>query len=293
MLLKPKRIKSMACHKDIPSAIQGLLRGNFGLKLPRFPISQSDNLKTDEKFEALHCSHVLMYADRRMNAYVWKDYLLMEDVVYRIKDNLKIDQVDDTQILNNLKDRIVNYRLISHYVCQQNKWIPDSIFVKYSDIKYIIKTKSDFELVADYESVYSGNLISNREAFSGKKALTNNGEQYLNLIKGLSIDCSGRVRLKLRFAIKSKGLNFPALVVSQKEKTNGSENEILTKTFLLNESNPDFVKSEKEGWYFYEFGFWFDKSVHLNSIQKIDVYLFENSAGQFYVDDLEIELREF
>ncbi len=293
MLIQPKRIKSMACHKDIPSAIQGLLLENFGLKLPRFPISQSDNLKTSEKFEALHCNHILMYADRRMNAFVWRDYLLMEDAVYKIRDNLKIDQIDDLEILNHLKDRILNYRLISQYVCQQNKWIPDSIFVKYSDINYILKSKSDFELVADYESVYAGNLISNSEAFSGKKALTNSEQQYLNLIKDLSLDCFGRVRLKLRFAIKSKGGSFPSLVISQKEITDQLENEILTKTFLLDESNPDFVKSEKEGWYFFEFGFWFDKSVHMNSKQKIDVYLFDNSARQFFVDDLEIELREF
>ncbi|MBK6525844.1 MAG: hypothetical protein IPG07_09990 [Crocinitomicaceae bacterium] len=228
-----------------------------------------------------------------MNAFVWRDYLLMEDVVYKIRDNLKIDQIDDLEILNHLKDRILNYRLISQYVCQQNKWIPDSIFVKYSDINYILKSKSDFELVADYESVYAGNLISNSDAFSGKKALTNSEQQYLNLIKDLSLDCFGRVRLKLRFAIKSKGGSFPSLVISQKEITDQLENEILTKTFLLNESNPDFVKSDKEGWYFFEFGFWFDKSVHMNSKQKIDVYLFDNSARQFFVDDLEIELRVF
>jgi phosphoglycerol transferase MdoB-like AlkP superfamily enzyme len=293
MLLMPKRIKSMGCHKDIPAALQGLLKENFGQILPHFAISQSDNLKTSEKFEAINCNHALMYADRRMNAFVWKDYLLMEDVLYRIKDKLKIEQVDEPQVLQNLKDRIDNYRLISQYVCGHNKWVPDSLISKCSEINYILKSKLDFELIGTYEALYSKNLISNNQAFSGKKSLTNNGERYLNLLKNLSLDCSGRVRLKMRFAIKTSGENFPSLVVVQKSVIDGLEDVIVSKTFLLTKSNPDFVKSEEEGWYDYELGFWFDKSSNLKSEQKIDVYLFDNSARQFFVDDLEIELREF
>jgi phosphoglycerol transferase MdoB-like AlkP superfamily enzyme len=293
MLLKPKRIKSMACHKDIPSAIQGLLKGNFGQNLPAFPISQSDNLKTDEKFETTNNNHILMFAERRMNAFVWKDYLLMEDVLYRIKDNLKIEQVDDEQILDNLKDRISNYRLISQYVCYQNKWIPDSFFENYTEINYIQKTKLDFEWFDSNESLYANNLITSGQAYSGNKSLTNSGQRYLNLLKNISLDGKDRVRLKMRFAIKSVDGNFPALIVTQKELVDGHENEITKKTFLLNESNPDFVKSEKEDWYYVELGFWFNKAENLNREQKVDVYLFENSGVQFFVDDLEIELREF
>lgn len=293
MLLESKRIKSIACQKDIPSALQGLLKENFGQKLPQFAISQSDNLNTAENFDATNCNHVLMYADRRMNAFVWEDYLWMEDVLYRIKDNLKIERVDEPRVLQKLKDKMANYRLMSQYVCDQNRWIPDSLFDKFTETYYILKSKIDFEAPANYESIYASQRITGNEAFSGKKSLTNHGKRYLNLLKNLVLNGTNRVRLKMKFAIKTAGEGFPSLSVTQKEIVDNLENEIKSKTFLLNETNSDFIKSEKEGWFYYEFGFWFDKSDDLNSKQKIDVYLFDNSASQFFVDDLEIELREF
>lgn len=293
MLIESKRIKSFGCHKDIPAALQGLLKENFGLNLPQFAISQSDNLNTAQQFSSANCNHVLMYADRRMNAYVWSDYVYMDDVVYRMKDNLKIEQVHDKLLLQDLKARVENYRLMSRYVCDQNKWIPDSVYQKFTKIRYLAKGKIDFELISNEDVFFPSRLITNEEFYSGKKSLTNLQDEYLNLLKQVLTDCTKRVRMKLRFAIKKSRSTFPSLVVYQNEIFENKEKERMSKTFLLNEGNSDLIKSAKEGWYIYEMGFWFDIPGRSASKQRIGAFLFDNTGGQFFVDDLEIELREF
>lgn len=294
MLIESNQSKAMACHKDVPSAIQALLKENFNLKMPTFSISQSDNLKVSDEFSTAGNNHVLMYADKRMNSYVWQNYLYMDELLFKINDNLKIERIEDKTLLEQFSSRIRNYRLISNYVCSQNKYLPDSIYTKFNKAIRLIKNATGFEKsVPGSAEVYDQNQISSDEFFSGKSSLTNNTSDYLTLIKGYPFQFSKRLRLTMKFYIKSSTNEFPAVVIFRNSIVADKETELEKKSFLLNDSHGNLTESEKSGWYYFECGYWFDFAENDSEDQKIGIFLFAQNHQQYFIDDLQIELQEF
>ena len=65
--------------------------------------------------------------------------------------------------------------------------------------------------------------------------------------------------------------------------------ELKDKVFYLNENSDYFKSTEKQGWNSVEVAYWIEKGKS----DTIDVYLFNAKKVSFFLDDIDIEIRNF
>lgn len=288
LLERSKTIKSVACQKDVPSALQALLKYNFNLNLPEFAISQSNNLDTLSKFSISGSNHVLMYADKRMNNYLFNDYFYSDGIVFKVTDGLKITRINDDNIRVELEDRLNNYKIISNYVCQENAYLPPTLYSAYINTQEVFHSTQNFENEDEYGSQnYNVVLKTEEVAFESHSSYTNNGGKYLELLKDEYFIYNKRIRADFNFKIKCPDGNFPSLIVVIKNNTGA---EIVKKVIVLND---DVIKQIGDnGWFKCKAFYWFD-SKDIGIKHTVGAYLFFDSNDKYYVDDVRISIKEY
>ncbi|MBN4072948.1 LTA synthase family protein [Crocinitomix catalasitica] len=287
MLKKSKTIKSVACHKDVPSAIQALLKSNFDVEMPSFSISQTNNLDSLTEYDVSNSNHVLMLADKRMNNYLWRNYFYTTDQIFDLKDGMKLNPIDNNKIETRLKKRLANYKILSHYCCLDNKYIPKSIYNSFVDHTAVLDAKTNFESMNDIKwmNVRSSNIDS-LHAFSGRKSLTNLKGKYLRLLDEFQISRKNVHRLMVKFKLYCSDNEFPSLNFYLSDSKRGANTTVV----FMNNEKGHFTETEKAGWFDFETAFWLEKYGKDYSVQ---LYLFKKNEKSYYLDDLEIEIKTF
>ena len=291
LLEKSKSIKSVACQKDVPSALQALLMNNFNLNLPEFSISQSNNLDTLTEFSISKSNHALMYADKRMNNYLFNDYFYSDGIVFKVSEGLKIERINNDSIRIELENRLNNYKIISNYTCQNNAYLPPSVYSEFINSITLFKRVQNFENEDEYASQnYNPLLKTNEEVFESNFAYTNKGGKYLNILEDQFFIYSKRVRTDFDFKIKCPQGNFPSLVIIIKTFKNNIEKVVAKKVILLNNSTVKAIGNN--GWYRCKAFYWLD-SKDTGVKHSLASYFFFNETDKYFIDDIEINMKEY
>ena len=280
LLIRSKNFKSVVCHKDVPSALQSLLKNKFNLELPSFSISQNNNLDTLEKL-SFNNEFVMMSTNKRLTNYVENDVLLSDNILFKIEDDLHIQKMDDQSRLSEFQSKLLRYKNNSNYVCKNNKLLPQSILDKYALSNYQLQYFNDFSITKLQH--FKADKFSNVSYYSEPKSIEIVDRKFISILSNQSLNLSNRVRVIIKFKIYSPSGYIPNLFIGS------SNNKSKDKVFYLNK-NSDYLKpTSKTGWKSVEVGYWIEKGEP----DVINSYLFNSEKVVLFLDDLEIQIRNF
>jgi phosphoglycerol transferase MdoB-like AlkP superfamily enzyme len=280
LLNRSKSMKSVVSQKDFPSALQALLKNKFKLKLPSFSISQSNKLDTlvDLSFDN---EFVMMSTNKRITNYVENDLLLSDNMLFKLGHNLSIESIEDENKLKDLQSKLMVYKSNSNYVCSKNRLVPQSIIEEYSPIVYQLQYVNDFNFMKS--GSFKKYEFTKSDYFSKPQAIEVKNNQYVQLLNDQVVDLSTRVRVVVKFKMYSPTGYIPNLVIAT------GNNELKDKVFYLSGNSDYFESTEKEGWNSVEVAYWIEKG----KTDSIDVYLFNAKKVSLFLDDIDIEIRNF
>jgi len=280
LLSRSKSIKSVISQKDVPSGLQALLKNTFNLNLPTFSISQNNGLDTLENLGFRGDDFVMMYTNKRLTNYVEKDILLSDNMMFKIGENLSIEKFDNDEKLKDLQSKLLSYNLHSKYACFNNKVLPTSVLEQFTSITYQLKFFNDFTLTK--ANNFKTDSVSNTLYYSKPKSVKVS-RKFISLLIDQPVNLSNRVRVVIKFKLQSPSGELPQLIISHANK------KIKDKVFYLIMNNDYLKETPKEGWLNVEVGYWIEKGED----DTIGAYLFNADKETLYLDDLEIEIREF
>jgi uncharacterized sulfatase len=280
LLKRSKTIKSLISQKDIPSALQALLLNKFNVKLPSFSISQSNNLDT-LKTLSFNNDFVMMSTNKRITNYIKNDVLLSDNMLFKIGDNLSIHKLDNDVMLSSLQTKLLRYKNNAKYACDNNKVTPPVMINKYVPIHYQLQFYNQFTITKLKH--FKDDNFSNINFYSKPKSVEIRNKEYISLFSNDTISLVSRVRVVIKFKLFSPSGNYPQVVVSHENS------DISRKIFHLKEDGDYLKPTKKNGWYSVETAYWIEKG----EMDVISAYLFNSTKDVLFIDDLELEIRDF
>lgn len=124
MLKKPQRFQSVNTHNNIAPSIMNLLAKNFDL--PQEPSEvpwMGSVLDTAQHFRNVHSMPFMLW-DRDIDHYIYKDYFLSGDELFRITPQMTEVPVKNDSLRDHIRRLRENFKVINSYVCDSNKVYP-------------------------------------------------------------------------------------------------------------------------------------------------------------------------
>jgi lipoteichoic acid synthase len=162
MLKKPQKFLSVNSHNNIAPTITSLLLKNYSLPYhPKEVHWLADVMDTATTFRNIQ-SMPFMAWSREISDYIYKDYLLSGEELYKLTPNLLQVPVDNDSIKKHLARLRENFKMINYYVCENNKVYPNKqvalpgekeLLKEFNDpsAKLIYSKSSDTSLTADFK----------------------------------------------------------------------------------------------------------------------------------------------
>lgn len=124
MLKHPVRFEALNTHNNIAPSILALLEHNYHLEhTPSEVPWVADVLDTCRSFRSQLNSPLMLYS-REIDDYIYKDYLVDNDGLFKIKPNLVLEPVKNEELRTKILRIRENYKYINSYVCTKNKLCP-------------------------------------------------------------------------------------------------------------------------------------------------------------------------
>jgi len=169
--------------------------------------------------------------------------------------------------------------------------LPPSVYSEFINSITLFKRVQNFENEDEYASQnYNPLLKTNEEVFESNFAYTNKGGKYLNILEDQFFIYSKRVRTDFDFKIKCPQGNFPSLVIIIKTFKNNIEKVVAKKVILLNNSTVKAIGNN--GWYRCKAFYWLD-SKDTGVKHSLASYFFFNETDKYFIDDIEINMKEY
>jgi len=128
LIKKPVHFKSVVLHAQVSPTIINYLANNYNVKAPPYVSWMADDLDTCRMFRNRN-TYPFIYWNKEIIDLIHDDYYLNGEDLYKIEApslDLKLYKNDSVkQLMNQLLD---DYNLINHYVCFEDKIIPDSLY---------------------------------------------------------------------------------------------------------------------------------------------------------------------
>lgn len=125
MLKKGKSMKSVSSHFDVAPSVLTFLSNNFDINLPKNVSWMGDGIDTTSTFRNIHKIPLMRYKGR-INDFVYKDYMLSDGNLYKIKDDFNTYSIADGKVLDSVKSFLKDFKNINAYVTKNNKIIPET-----------------------------------------------------------------------------------------------------------------------------------------------------------------------
>lgn len=134
-IVKTKCFSSLVSHNDITPSMTALLRDNFNIKTPQHVHWVSDGLDTSSSFNC-NIKSYFMNANNKVNDYIYDNYFYNKDEkkLYLICDSLKVRNIDDNSVADEIEDfsntilyidrySYLNDRITRHPIISRNKYV--------------------------------------------------------------------------------------------------------------------------------------------------------------------------
>lgn len=172
MLKEPRKFYSVNSHNNLAPTITSMVLNNF--RMPYAPQEVhwlADVMDTCATFRNIQ-SMPFMAWSREINDYIYKDFFLSENKLYRLTPDLIEEPYTNDSIKNHVTRLLENFKIINSYVCNNNKIYPagqnalpgnKTLLLNYSDsLSKNIFTKSadtvlmpEFPIPEEYKYLYA------------------------------------------------------------------------------------------------------------------------------------------
>lgn len=124
MLKAPKKFYSINSHNNLAPTITALVLNNY--KLPYVPKEVhwlADVMDTSTAFRNIQ-SMPFMEWSREITDYIYKDYLISGDMLYKLTPDLLQVRAENDSVKHHMLNLLNNFKTINSYVCDNNKVFP-------------------------------------------------------------------------------------------------------------------------------------------------------------------------
>jgi hypothetical protein len=124
MLKAAHKFYSVNSHNNIAPTIMNLLQKNYHLdNVPSNVPWLGSVLDTATNFRNIHSMPFMLW-DRDIDQYIYKEYFLSGDQLFKLTPNLLQVPVKNDTLRDHIKQLRENFKIINDYVCEQNKVFP-------------------------------------------------------------------------------------------------------------------------------------------------------------------------
>lgn len=141
LIKKPREFTALSSHVDILPSILNLLKINYNIELPNQVPFIGKGLRLNPKNTLVQPISSFSLYNQFM---IYKDYYLFHDQLYRIKQNLNLEQINDPKKTALLKNKLLNYNKLCNYTIYKDKIIPEKDFEQHFNSTIYKKVKSTF-----------------------------------------------------------------------------------------------------------------------------------------------------
>jgi uncharacterized sulfatase len=127
-LNRPKRMHGVTSHFEITPTLLSLLENRFELKLPSKVAWKGYVMDTASVFQS-KISNPLMRNKNQLVDYISGEYLLADNQLYRLYDNMGLEPVTDVAMKEKLQSEFETYKNANRFATENNRIIPDSLAV--------------------------------------------------------------------------------------------------------------------------------------------------------------------
>lgn len=124
MLKEPVRFSSVSSHANISPTFYPFLSKNFNFKMPEKTHWLGKQIDFEQEFRNTHIIP-LMRTNREITDYISNEYLISEDVLYKLNKGLELELINNPELLDSLKQNLNNFVILNQYITQNNLLISD------------------------------------------------------------------------------------------------------------------------------------------------------------------------
>ncbi|OIP02587.1 MAG: hypothetical protein AUJ98_00590 [Bacteroidetes bacterium CG2_30_33_31] len=266
MIVKPQKFKAVASHLAIAPTINSFMKHNYEYKSPDTVSWFSHSLDTYPKFRNTF-SFPTMRNSREIEEYIYQNYYLYKDKLFKIEENLDIKQIVNDNLKNLIVSKMKRYMKYNYYMCYNDRIFPYNILPQNIINQLLINNSWKELLKVNSEKEYTS--ICDKYAFEKSK--------YKNIMFQMEFDFMSR---------KHSGDSLPLVVMTLENKA--GENIIWKAFNLTNIDGSNIVKT---------------KNVHINIEYNIDlnrykiedktylkVYYWNNKKVEYQVENFNFKL---
>jgi hypothetical protein len=120
MLKSPKRFASINCHNNLTPTLLAFLAKNYNLKhIPNQVHWMNGVMDTATQFRNIHQISFMTYS-RAMESFMFKDYFLCRNHLYKIKPDMSQQECHSTAVMQKTKKLRQNFININNWVYENN-----------------------------------------------------------------------------------------------------------------------------------------------------------------------------
>lgn len=127
-LTRPKRMHGVTSHFEITPTILSLLENRFDLDLPSKVAWKGYVMDTSSTFQS-KISNPLMRNKNQLVDYISGEYVLADNQLYQLYDNMGMEPVTDVAMKEKLLTELATYKNSNRFATENNRILPDSLAV--------------------------------------------------------------------------------------------------------------------------------------------------------------------
>jgi uncharacterized sulfatase len=128
LIKKPVHFKSVALHAQVSPSIINYLANNYNVKAPKYVSWMGEDIDTCRQFRN-KSTYPFIYWNKEIIDLIHDDYYLNGADLYRIKGpSMDLVSVENDSVKKLMNQLLNAHNLINHYVCFEDKIIPDTLY---------------------------------------------------------------------------------------------------------------------------------------------------------------------
>lgn len=129
LLKRSQKFEAMSTHFDITPSLLALLKDQYHVKVPAVAAWMGGGLDTNHTFRNIH-SYPLMQTKNDIVDYIMDDYMLHNDELYKMSNNMGLDPVTDDKEKGKLQNAFTIFKEKNNKIAGGAPLLPDSLLVK-------------------------------------------------------------------------------------------------------------------------------------------------------------------
>jgi phosphoglycerol transferase MdoB-like AlkP superfamily enzyme len=126
MLKTVKTFKSISSHLDVTPTLLSFLMNNYNINKLEKTAWLGKGIDTSQSFRNIHEIPFMKYKGM-INDFIYKEYMLSDGELFKIKENLGTYKVVNDSLLSLMKKKLTKFKIENAYVTKRNKIFPDSL----------------------------------------------------------------------------------------------------------------------------------------------------------------------